>query len=185
MPANILDGDKERYVFTLLLYKSTTNTWQSKHLDLPDGPHDTDEALGKPTPCSPSIDTCAGATTTVASYVLRGFEWEVDVTLQLEEELWPLPSYQESPLRRITPMFLVFSMLEANVLHFILDRPGYSDKCWVITIDMKNKSLGPYTLYMNAAEQDCDEDGSSNIFCDRPMISTDLTKFLKNTPVGG
>uniref|UniRef100_A0A0E0QK06 DUF1618 domain-containing protein n=1 Tax=Oryza rufipogon TaxID=4529 RepID=A0A0E0QK06_ORYRU len=68
------------------------------------------------------------------------FEWEVDGTLQLEEELWSLPSYQGSPLPRITPTFPVFSMHEADVLHFILDRPGYDDKCWVITVDIKNKS---------------------------------------------
>uniref|UniRef100_A0A0E0AWC6 DUF1618 domain-containing protein n=1 Tax=Oryza glumipatula TaxID=40148 RepID=A0A0E0AWC6_9ORYZ len=90
-----------------------------------------------------------------------GFEWEVDGTLQLEEELWSLPSYQGSPLPRITPTFPVFSMHEADVLHFILDRPGYDDKCWVITVDIKNKS----SL------------GSSNEFRDYLMISTDLSKY--------
>uniref|UniRef100_A0A0E0ID18 DUF1618 domain-containing protein n=1 Tax=Oryza nivara TaxID=4536 RepID=A0A0E0ID18_ORYNI len=89
------------------------------------------------------------------------FEWEVDGTLQHEEELWSLPSYQGSPLPRITPTFPVFSMHEADVLHFILDRPGYDDKCWVITVDIKNKS----SL------------GSSNEFRDYLMISTDLSKY--------
>ncbi|EEE68823.1 hypothetical protein OsJ_27594 [Oryza sativa Japonica Group] len=89
------------------------------------------------------------------------FEWEVDGTLQLEEEFWSLPSYQGSPLPRITPTFPVFSMHEADVLHFILDRPGYDDKCWVITVDIKNKS----SL------------GSSNEFRDYLMISTDLSKY--------
>uniref|UniRef100_A0A0E0EM86 DUF1618 domain-containing protein n=1 Tax=Oryza meridionalis TaxID=40149 RepID=A0A0E0EM86_9ORYZ len=137
--------------------------------------------------CFRSTERSPGCSITTWTLKLPGFEWEVDGTLQLEEEHWPLPSYRESPLPRITPTFPVFSMHEADVLHIILDRPGYDNKCWVITVDIKNKSsLGPYMLYKNAAAaQDCDEDGSSNEFRDSLMISTDLSKYLNIYSITG
>uniref|UniRef100_A0A0D9WZ04 DUF1618 domain-containing protein n=1 Tax=Leersia perrieri TaxID=77586 RepID=A0A0D9WZ04_9ORYZ len=238
MPDAVLDGQEERLVFTLWIYRSTTREWRSRQLDSPDGPHgagecgwdndavfpfqgymcwvnyhrgilfcklvldDDDDAelrLGfVPFPgiemstrdLFPQPDmyrtvsavggllkfvdvdngdmrsSTGGDCTIITTWTLRslglGFDrWELDDKIRLEDDLWSLPNYQESPLPRIVPRFPVFSMNSPNAVHFILNRPGYSDKCWMITVDMKNKSLASYSLYNKASAQDCDQDGSN------------------------
>ncbi|KAF0909054.1 hypothetical protein E2562_030808 [Oryza meyeriana var. granulata] len=106
----------------------------------------------------------AGGGCRITSWTLRTpeLEWEQDAALRLEEALWALPSYQDSPLPRIVPTYPVLSMQDDNVVHFIVKGPESSDKCWMIVVDMKNKSLGPYMMYKNLVELDCDGENLSN-----------------------
>ncbi|KAL6636797.1 hypothetical protein ACP70R_024369 [Stipagrostis hirtigluma subsp. patula] len=105
---------------------------------------------------------------------MPGFKWEEDMALGLEE-LLSLRSYQDSPLPRVVPTYPVISLQKANVLHFIVKGPGLFDKAWMVTFDMKKKSLEQHALYENPMEEDCAA-GLGNVFPDSPMVSIQLFK---------
>ncbi|CAN6309001.1 unnamed protein product [Urochloa humidicola] len=102
------------------------------------------------------------------------FEWEEEAALRLTD-LLSLPSYQDSPLPRAVPISPIVDMEQDNILYFIVNGPGYFDKAWMVTVDMKNKSLLQYMLYENPIEtKHCSAYDLSNVFLETPFISTQL-----------
>ncbi|CAL4944798.1 unnamed protein product [Urochloa decumbens] len=113
---------------------------------------------------------------TITTWTLRmpEFEWEEDASLLLTE-LSSLPSYQDSPLPRAVPIFPIVDMQENNIVHFVMNVPGFLGKAWMVTVDMKDKSLVQYALYENPVEaKNCGGYDLSNVFLDIPFVSTQL-----------
>ncbi|CAL4944796.1 unnamed protein product [Urochloa decumbens] len=111
---------------------------------------------------------------TIRTWTLRlpEFEWEEEAVLRLTD-LSSLPSYQDSPLPRAVPILPIVDMEEDSILHFIVNGPGFYDKAWMVTVDMKNKSLVQYALYENPIEtKDCSNYDLSNVFLEIPFVST-------------
>ncbi|CAL4927756.1 unnamed protein product [Urochloa decumbens] len=117
-------------------------------------------------------DNYDGCTITTSTLKLPEFEWEEEAALRLTD-LLSLPSYQDSPLPRAVPILPIVDMEEDNILHFIVNGPGFFDKAWMVTVDMKTKSLVHYALYENPIEaKDCSAYDLSNVFLEIPFVST-------------
>jgi hypothetical protein len=73
------------------------------------------------------------------------FGWHQQVgVLRVNDELWPLPSFKNSPLPRWVPQFPLVSTQHENVLHFILQEYPSGKDDWMITVDMHRKLLQSY-----------------------------------------
>ncbi|CAL4893456.1 unnamed protein product [Urochloa decumbens] len=97
---------------------------------------------------------CNGNGCSITTWTLKmpQYKWEKDYVLQIEE-LWSQQSYQDSRLQKIVPTFPVVSMEKPDILHLIVKEPGFYKESWMITIDMKKKTLGPYQLYKNPVNE--------------------------------
>ncbi|CAL5094826.1 unnamed protein product [Urochloa decumbens] len=97
---------------------------------------------------------CNGNGCSITTWTLKmpQYKWEKDYVLQIEE-LWSQQSYQDSRLPKIVPTFPVVSMEKPDILHLIVKEPGFYKESWMITIDMKKKTLGPYQLYKNPVNE--------------------------------
>ncbi|CAN6281051.1 unnamed protein product [Urochloa humidicola] len=163
------------------VYRTVSICWGNlKFVDIDDGrfrstgrDDEDNVGFGSDDEESHENDNYDGCTITTWTLKMPEFEWEEDASL-LVQDLSSLPSYQDSPLPRAVPRFPIVDMQENNILHFILNVPGFLGKAWMVTIDARNKSLVQYALYENPIEaKDCGYD-LSNVFLDIPFVSTQL-----------
>ncbi|CAM0146986.1 unnamed protein product [Urochloa decumbens] len=86
----------------------------------------------------------SGFTITIWALKMPEFEWHEVRVLQVDDELWQLPTFKDSPLPRWVPQFPMVSMRQEGVLHFILHEYPCGDDDWMITVDMHQKLLQSY-----------------------------------------
>ncbi|CAO2190159.1 unnamed protein product [Urochloa humidicola] len=84
---------------------------------------------------------------TVNTWALKAvpeFEWREAGVLRVDDELWALPCFKDSPLPRWVPQFPMVSARQEGVLHFIMQEHTRGRDDWLITVDMQRKVLQSY-----------------------------------------
>ncbi|CAL4994946.1 unnamed protein product [Urochloa decumbens] len=109
---------------------------------------------------------------TISTWTLRmsDMEWVKDGMFH-NTELWGLDAYYDERLPRIVPTYPVVSMDEPHTISFLLcDEHGYDR--WLITVDMKSKTLRSATPYFRGSW------GTHG----RTLIPSSLSYYLNSSP---
>lgn len=113
----------------------------------------------------------------ISMYALTSdLKWTKQCDIGLRD-LWSLPNYKSSPLPRSVPKFSIIDQQTKCVVHFILREFLHSAKHWIVTINLKDLSLG-YMLYQNAIKEPNTGGVVDNMFLGRALLSTKLCQSL-------
>jgi hypothetical protein len=100
--------------------------------------------------------------------------WRRDAVLNADD-LWETAAYRESRLPRRVPAYPTVDRQDPDALHVALVGRRLQDRAWMLTIDMKTKTLKTYMKYRNGVE--CAN--FKDIFYGTHYVSSDLPKHLE------
>ncbi|KAG2545192.1 uncharacterized protein LOC120649436 [Panicum virgatum] len=96
-------------------------------------------------------------TTWVLNKIKMPAEWMKVAVLQVNDELWTLPNFRDSPLPRSAPLCPMVSAKDVRLFHFILaEDKHYRCQDWMITFNMHKKLLHSYECRYNPPGDHCD-----------------------------
>uniref|UniRef100_A0A0E0FA51 DUF1618 domain-containing protein n=1 Tax=Oryza meridionalis TaxID=40149 RepID=A0A0E0FA51_9ORYZ len=74
--------------------------------------------------------------------------WKLDDVLDVNG-LWGSASFKKYGLHQWVPEYPVVSLLDPHIVHFVLRQPIYHEQVWMITVDMRAKSVVSCKNYPN------------------------------------
>ncbi|XP_052138836.1 uncharacterized protein LOC127757377 [Oryza glaberrima] len=74
--------------------------------------------------------------------------WKLDDVLDVND-LWGSASFKKYGLHQWVPEYPVVSLLDPHIVHFVLRQPMYHEQVWMITVDMRAKSVVSCKNYPN------------------------------------
>jgi len=84
-------------------------------------------------------------TTWVLNKMKTPAEWVKVAVFRVNDELWTLPNFRDSPLPRSAPLCPMVSAKDVGLCHFILEEDKhYRCQDWIITFNMHKKLLHSY-----------------------------------------
>uniref|UniRef100_A0A0D9XXG2 DUF1618 domain-containing protein n=1 Tax=Leersia perrieri TaxID=77586 RepID=A0A0D9XXG2_9ORYZ len=103
------------------------------------------------------VDNCHSHIIRTWTLKMPEMVWELEDMLDVND-LWASESFKKYGLHQWVPEYPVVSLLDPDIVHFVLREPIYHEKVWMITVDMKAKSVGSCKNYSNGEKGDESEE---------------------------